>query len=47
MNPRVLRRFIILMGIATFAAFSIWGVIHMMANQAPGDFHTPVPAIFF
>ena len=40
MNPRVLRRFIILMGIATFAAFSIWGVIHMMANQAPGDFHT-------
>lgn len=40
MNPRVLRRFVILMGIATFVAFSIWGVVHMMANQAPGDYHT-------
>ena len=40
MNPRVLRRFIILMGIATFVAFSIWGVVNMMANQEPGDYDT-------
>lgn len=40
MNPRVLRRFIILMGIATFAAFSIWGVVHMMSTRVPGDYHT-------
>jgi len=40
MNPRVLRRFIILMGILTFAAFSTWGVVHMMSTRAPGDYHT-------
>jgi len=40
MNPRVLRRFIILMGIATFTAFSIWGVVHVMSTRVPGDYHT-------
>jgi tetratricopeptide (TPR) repeat protein len=39
-NPRVLRRFIILMAIATVVAFSIWGVVRMMTEQAPGDYHT-------
>ena len=40
MNPRVLRRFIILMGITTFVAFSVWGVVHMMSTRTPGDYHT-------
>lgn len=40
MNPRVLRRFVILMGVLTFVAFSAWGVIYTFANRAPGDYHT-------
>jgi len=39
MNPRVLRRFIILLGILTFVSFSVWGVVHMIANEAPGDYY--------
>jgi tetratricopeptide (TPR) repeat protein len=40
MNPKVLRRFVILLGIATFAFFSLWMVIQMIRDDVPGDFHT-------
>ncbi len=39
MNPRVLRRFVILLAILTFVSFSVWGVIHLMVNEAPGDYY--------
>lgn len=37
-NPRVVRRFIILMSFATFAMFSIWAVINNYVQAPPGDF---------
>ena len=40
MNPRVLRRFIKIAGIATFAMFSIWAVAQMYFNELPGDYYT-------
>ncbi len=40
MNARVLRRFIILMCIATFVAFTGWFIIGGIRDQEPGDFHT-------
>lgn len=40
MTPRVLRRFVILMGILTFVAFSAWGLVYNFVNEAPGDYHT-------
>ncbi len=40
MNPRVLRRFIKIVGIATFVMFSIWVVMQMYLNEQPGDFYT-------
>ncbi|MEE8334381.1 MAG: tetratricopeptide repeat protein [Alphaproteobacteria bacterium] len=39
MNPRVLRRFVILLAILTFVSFSVWGVIHMVTTEAPGDYY--------
>lgn len=40
MNSRVLRRFVILMGILTFVAFSAWGLVYNLVNETPGDYHT-------
>ena len=40
MKPGVLRRFVILMGILTFVAFSAWGLVYNFVNEAPGDYHT-------
>ncbi len=40
MNPRVLRRFIILMAIATFVAFTGWFIVGGFQDQEPGDYHT-------
>ncbi len=40
MNPLVLRRFVIIAGIATFAAFSLWAVLAVFVNEAPGDYYT-------
>ncbi len=37
-NPRVLRRFIILMGVATFAMFSFWAVLKSYVGAPPGDY---------
>ncbi len=40
MNPRVLRRFIKIAGIATFAMFSVWVVVQMYFSEQPGDYYT-------
>jgi tetratricopeptide (TPR) repeat protein len=40
MNPRVLRRFIKIAGIATFVMFSLWAVMQMYFNEQPGDYYT-------
>ncbi len=40
MNPRVLRRFIIIAAIATFVAFSGWMVTKVMVTSEPGDYYT-------
>ncbi len=37
-NPRVLRRFIILMGVATFAMFTVWAVLKSYVKAPPGDY---------
>ena len=37
-NPRVVRRFIILMAIATFVMFSLWAVVKNFGSAPPGDF---------
>ena len=40
MNPRVLRRFVIIAAIATFLAFSAWTVTQTFLAEAPGDYYT-------
>lgn len=40
MNPRVLRRFIKIAGVATFVMFSFWAVVQMYFNEQPGDYDT-------
>jgi tetratricopeptide (TPR) repeat protein len=40
MNPRVLRRFIVLMALLTVGAFVFWDVLEGYVSRAPGDFHT-------
>jgi tetratricopeptide (TPR) repeat protein len=37
-NPRVLKRFIILMGLATFIMFSVWMMVHNYKGQTEGDY---------
>ncbi len=37
-NPRVIRRFIILMGVATFAMFTFWAVLKSYVKAPPGDY---------
>jgi tetratricopeptide (TPR) repeat protein len=37
-NPRVLRRFIILMGIATFVMFTFWAVVRNYVQTPDGDY---------
>lgn len=37
-NPRVIRRLIILMGVATFVMFSAWAVLNNYLQAPPGDF---------
>jgi tetratricopeptide (TPR) repeat protein len=37
-NPRILKRFIILMGLATFIMFSVWMMIHNYKGQTEGDY---------
>jgi tetratricopeptide (TPR) repeat protein len=38
MNPRVLRRFVILCAVATFVMFSLWAVIDYLTASLPGDY---------
>ncbi len=40
MNPKVLRRYIIVAGIATFAMFSVWTLVAVFLNEVPGDYYT-------
>jgi len=40
MNPRVLRRFVIIAGIVTFVMFSVWAVVRGFLERQPGDFYT-------
>jgi tetratricopeptide (TPR) repeat protein len=37
-NPRIIKRFIILMGIITFFMFSFWMMIHNYKGQSEGDY---------
>ncbi len=37
-NPKVLRRFIILMGVATFAMFTFWAVLKSYVQAPTGDY---------
>jgi len=37
-NPRVIRRFIIMMAIATFVMFSLWAVVKQYVQMPPGDY---------
>ncbi len=39
MNPRVLRRFVIIAATATFVAFSGWTLTRVLMSEAPGDFY--------
>jgi len=45
-NPRVLRRFIILMGVATIVMFSVWAVIKAVKDDVPGDYEVRQGDIF-
>ena len=45
-NPRVIKRFIILMGVATFIMFSIWMMIHNYEGQTEGDYEVRQGDIF-
>ena len=45
-NPRVLRRFIILLGVATFIMFSIWMMIRNYEGQTEGDYEVRQGDIF-
>lgn len=38
MNPRILRRFIILMALLTFAMFTFWAVLNNYLKAPPGDY---------
>jgi len=38
MNPRVLRRYIILTAVATVVMFSVWAVFQQVAETPPGDY---------
>lgn len=40
MNPKVLRRYIVVAAIATFAMFSVWTLASVFLNEAPGDYYT-------
>ena len=40
MNPRVLRRFVILMALLTVGGFMFWDVIGDFISRPPGDYHT-------
>ena len=37
-NPRVLKRFVILLGVATFVMFSVWMMIQNYEGQTEGDY---------
>jgi tetratricopeptide (TPR) repeat protein len=37
-NPRVLRRFIVLAAVATFAMFTLWAVVREVVEAPPGDY---------
>lgn len=45
-NPRVTRRFITLMAIATFLMFSIWAVVKSYTSAVPGDYEVRQGDIF-
>ena len=42
MNPRILKRFVIICGISTFVMFSVWMIIQSFINRPAGDYETQV-----
>jgi len=40
MNPRVLRRFVVLMALLTVGAFVFWDLLEGYVSRTPGDFNT-------
>ncbi len=40
MNPHVLRRYVIIAAIATFAMFSAWTLVMVFFSEEPGDYYT-------
>jgi len=45
-NPRVLRRFIVLMLVLTVVMFSVWAVVKMVNEDVPGDYEVRQGDIF-
>jgi len=45
-NPRILRRFIVLMCLATVVMFSLWAVVKMVKEDVPGDYEVRQGDIF-
>ena len=42
MNPRVLKRFVIICGISTFIMFTVWMLIKSFRDRPPGDYETQI-----
>ena len=42
MNARVLKRFVVYLGILTFIMFTVWALIRSFKNRPPGDYETEV-----
>ena len=42
MNPKVIKRFIIYMAIATFVMFTFWAIVKSYLNRPAGDYETEV-----
>jgi len=42
MNPRVLKRFVIICGISTFVMFTVWMLIKSFRDRPPGDYETQI-----
>ena len=42
MNPRVLKRFVIICGVSTFIMFTVWMLIKSFRDRPPGDYETQI-----
>ena len=42
MNPRILKRFVIICGISTFVMFTVWMIVKSFMDRPPGDYETQI-----